>query len=378
MLQIRSVESKSDWATFIEFPWKIYKDDPLWVPPLRIAVRDMLDVNKNPFFKHAFMYPVLAWKDGQCVGRMVGIVDENHNRFHDEKVVFFGFFESINDQIVVNHLLDAVMQWGKSKGMTTLRGPVNLSTNHECGLLVEGFESSPMVMMTYNPPYYSNLLEKWGLSKAKDLFAYDIPSDIQRYSERLLAHSERLKQRGSIHFRSIRMNEFQKEIDHIIDVYNDAWEKNWGFVPMDEEEFRHMAKDMKAVIDPDLVLVAEVRGEVAGFALALPDVNQAFKKIKNGKLLPTGLFKLLWNLKGPGRKRTINRCRVLTLGIKQNYRSLGLGPLFYTEYFKRAGVLGYGMGECSWILEDNVAMNKALKMMSATRSKVYRIYDRAI
>ena len=378
MLQIRSVETKLDWDKFLELPFEIYKEDSNWVPPLRIAVKDSLDVNKNPFFKHAYMYPVLAWKGEKCVGRVVGVIDENHNRFHEEKTAFFGFFECIDDQAVANGLLDAVLQWAKLKGMANVRGPVSLSTNHECGLLVEGYEASPFVMMTYNPKYYEKLLEKWGLSKSKDLYAYEIPSDINKFSERLLAQSERLKQRSSIVFRAIKMSEFAKEIDRIIGVYNDAWEKNWGFVPMEDEEFRHMAKDMKAIVDPELILIAEVRGEVAGFALALPDVNQAFKKIKDGKLFPLGLFKLLWNLKGPGRRKTINRCRVLTLGIKQNYRSLGLGPLFYTEYFKRANRLGYAVGECSWILEDNVAMNKALKLMSATKTKTYRIYDRTI
>jgi hypothetical protein len=378
MLQIRSVESKADWKAFLDLPSQIYNGDALWVPPLRIAVKDSLDVNKNPFFKHAFMHPVLAWKGDQCVGRVVGVIDENHNKFHEEKTAFFGFFECIDDQAVANGLLDAVLQWAQSKNMKTVRGPVSLSTNHECGLLIEGFDASPSVMMTYNPKYYEKLLEKWGLAKSKDLFAYEIPSDINKFSERLLAHSERLKQRSSVVFRSIKMNQFSQEIDRIISVYNDAWEKNWGFVPMDEEEFKHMAKDMKAVVDPELILIAEVRGEVAGFSLALPDVNQAFKKLKDGKLSPIGLVRLIWNLKGPGKKKTINRLRILTLGIKQNYRSLALGPLFYTEYFKRANRLGYAVGECSWILEDNVAMNKALKLMSATKTKTYRIYDRSI
>jgi hypothetical protein len=378
MLQIRSVETKSDWKAFLDLPSEIYKGDTHFVPPLRVAVKDSLDVNKNPFFKHAFMHPVLAWNGNKCVGRVVAVVDENHNKFHEEQTAFFGFFECIDDQAVANGLLDAALQWAKSKGMKTLRGPVSLSTNHECGLLIEGYDSSPFVMMTYNPKYYEKLLEKWGLTKSKDLYAYEIPSDINKFSERLMAQSERLKQRSNIVFRTIKMSQFALEIDRIIDVYNDAWEKNWGFVPMEDEEFRHMAKDMKAVVDPELILIAEVRGEIAGFSLALPDVNQAFKKVKDGKLFPLGLFKLLWNLKGPGRKKTINRCRVITLGIKQGYRSLGLGPLFYTEYFKRANRGGYAVGECSWILEDNVAMNKALKLMSATKTKTYRIYDRSI
>lgn len=378
MFQVQFVDSKADWDQFIELPWKIYKDDLNWVPPLRIAVRDSLNVNKNPFFKHAVMHPVIAYRNNEPVGRIVGIIDENHNKFHKEKAAFFGFFECIDDQVLANQLLDTVANWARNKGMETLRGPINLSTNHECGLLIEGFDDPPAVMMTYNPPYYAKLLEKWGMTKTKDLFAYLIKDNRSKFSERLFAQAERLKENSSVKFRSINMREFEAEVERVLQIYNDAWESNWGFVPMDPEEFRHMAKDMKMIVDPELILIAEVRGEPAGFALTLPDVNQVFKKVSDGKLFPTGLFKLLWNLKGPGRKKAINRCRILTLGIRQAYRPLALGPLFYTEYLKRGPARGYPMGEASWILEDNVQMNKALRLMSGERTKVYRIYDRAL
>jgi GNAT superfamily N-acetyltransferase len=376
--QLRAVESKSDWNDFIDLPWKIYKGDPNWVPPLKIAVRDLLDVNKNPFFKHAFMHPILAYQNGECVGRVVGVVDENNNRYHEEKAAFFGFFEVINDQELTNLLLDAVAEWAKKKGMSTIRGPMNPSTNHECGLLVEGFNDPPTVMMTYNPQYYAALLEKWGMVKAKDMFAYDIDGRKVKFSDRLVAHSERLRKRGSVTFRPVKMKDFDQEIDQILEIYNDAWEKNWGFVPMEPEEFRHLAKDLKAIVDPELCLIAEVRGQAVAFALTLPDVNQAIKKVADGKLFPTGLLKLLWNTKGPGKKKTINRCRVVTLGIKKAYREYGIGPLLYTEYLKRGPALGYPVGEASWILEDNKPMNKALQMMCGERTKVYRIYDRAL
>ncbi len=376
--QIKRVETKADWDAFIGLPWTIYKDNPNWVPPLRMAVRDLLDVNKNPFFKHAYMIPMIATEGDRVVGRIVGIVDDAHNKFHQERTAFFGFFESIDDQALANQLLDTVADWARSRGMSTLRGPMNPSTNHEVGLLVEGFDDSPSVMMTYNPTYYPRLLEKWGLSKAKDLYAYEIDGRKARFSDRLVAQAERLKQRGNVSFRTIKMRDFDQEVDRILEVYNDAWESNWGFVPMSPEEFRHMAKDMKAIVDPELLLVAEVRGEIAGFALTLPDVNQAFKKVHDGKLFPFGIFKLLWNLKGPGRKKTINRCRILTLGIKKAYREAGIGPLLYTEYLKRGPAQGYPVGEASWILEDNAAMNRALQHMCGERTKVYRVYDRAL
>ena len=378
MYQFKQVESKKDWKEFIEFPWSIYKGDPNWVPPLRIAVRDVLDINKNPFFKHAFMHPLLALKDGKCVGRIVGVIDESHNQVHNEKIVFFGFYESINDQTLANELLDAVAKWGKSKGMTVLRGPMSPSTNHECGLLVKGFDDPPAVMMTYNPPYYAELFEKYGLTKSMDLLAYEVDHSTAKLSEKLLAHAERLRKGASVTFRPVNMKNFQQEVDTLLEIYNDAWEKNWGFVPMSRDEFQHMAKDMKAIVDPELLLIAYVRGEPAGFALALPDVNQAIHKIKDGKLFPTGLLKLLWHTKGPFRKKTINRCRIITLGIKQSYRELGIGPLFYTEYYRKGPALGYPRGEASWILESNKPMNKALENMGSRPNKTYRIYDRPL
>ncbi len=378
MIELKAVASKKDRAQFIDLAWEIYKGDPNWVPPLKIAVRDLLDVRKNPFFKHATMQAWLAFKDGKPVGRVIAVVDDYHNKYHEEKTGFFGFFECTQDYEVAQQLLDTARDWLKSKGMTTIRGPANPSTNHEAGLLVEGFQDPPAVMMTYNPEYYGEFFERWGLSKAKDMFAYEMVSATTKFSDRIYAHSERVKKRSGIVFRTVRMKEFEKEVDRILEIYNDAWEKNWGFVPMDAEEFRHMAKDMKAIVDPEMLLIAEVNGVPAAFGLALPDVNQAFQKIPDGKLLPTGLFKLLWNTKGPGKKKTINRCRIITLGVKQAYREAGIGPLLYVEYLQRGLKQGYSRGEASWILEDNLPMNKALQHMSAKRTKVYRIYDRAI
>lgn len=374
---LKAVETKADWEAFIDLPWSIYKGDPHWVPPLRIAVRDMLDVNKNPFFRHASMKPMMLLRDGRCIGRIVAVVDEDHNKFHEEKTGFFGFFECIDDQKAANILLDEAAKWVKSKGMSLLRGPMSPSTNYECGLLVEGFNDSPTVMMTYNPPYYGTLLEGWGLGKSKDLLAYDIDGRKVKFSERLMAQAERLRQRGNVTVRPVNMKKFDQEVEMILGIYNDAWEQNWGFVPMDEVEFRHMAKDMKAVVDPELLLIVEVAGKPAGFALTLPDVNQAIHKVKDGRLFPTGLLKLLWYTKGPGKK-AINRCRILTLGVKKEFREIAIGPILYAEYLKRGPALGYPVGEASWILEDNKPMNRALQHMCGERTKVYRIYDKAL
>lgn len=378
MLEIKRVDTKQDWEDFIEFQWTMNSGYDAWVPQLRIAIRDGLDVKKNPYFKHATMLPLLAKRDGKTVGRIVGAIDEKHNSFHDEKTVFFGYFESIDEPEIAKKLVDAVVEWGKSKGMTTLRGPVNLSTNFECGLLVDGYQDTPSLMMPYNPPYYAKLLEECGLTKAKDLHAYIIDSRTTEFDPKLIARAEKLKQAAGVVYREVRMNEFDQEVDRILEIYNDAWEKNWGFVPMDPEEFRHMAKDMKALVDPRLLLIAEVGGQPAGFMLALPDANQVFKKIPNGRLTPKNIVKLLWNLKGPGRKKTVNRVRILTLGIKRQFQPMGLGPAFYLEALKRAPKIGYPAGEASWILEDNVPMVTAIKYMGGQRTKTYRIYDRAL
>jgi len=378
MLEIRPVETKKEWNQFIDFPWEIYQGNPNWVPPLKIAVRDVLNVKKNPFFKHATMRMFLALKDGKVVGRIVAVVDDVHNQYHNEKTGFFGFYESINDQEVANKLLDTAFRWVKDRGMTTLRGPMNPSTNHECGLLVEGYDDPPQVMMTYNPPYYHDLFSKWGLTKTMDLFAYKVSSTESKFSERIFMHAEKLREKEAVTLRPIDLKKFDQEVETILEIYNDAWEKNWGFVPMNPEEFRHMAKEMKAIMDPALAMMVEKNGEVVAFGLAVPDVNQAIKKIPDGKLLPTGLVKLLWNLKGPGKKKTINRCRIITLGIKQKYRNSGIGPLLYVEYLKQGPGNGYPVGEASWILEDNIPMNRALEGMGAFKYKTYRIYDKAI
>lgn len=344
MLEIKKIETPAQWTQFVDLPWDLYKGDPHWVSPPRIALKDQLDPKKNPFFKHAEILPLLAIRDGKVVGRILGAIDDNHNKFHDEKAVAFGYFETTDDVEVAALLISEVEKWGHSKGMTILRGPINLSTNNECGLLIEGFDESPQLMMTYNPKFYGGLIERQGLKKAKDLFAYNL-SIHRKFSPAVYRQCERLSKKADIKFRTINMKRFSEEIASIQRVYNDAWEKNWGFVPMQPDEFDHMAKDLKMIVDPELVLMAEVRGRVVGFSVTLPDVNQAFKKIPDGKLFPTGLIKLLWYLKGPGRKKTIDQCRIVILGIERAYQELGLGPMFYVETARRAEENGYKTGE---------------------------------
>ncbi len=377
MLEIKHVVSKREWNDFISLPWSIYKDYPHWVPPLRLAVRDLLNTNKNPFFRHAQMLPLLALRDGQLIGRVTGIIDQAHNDYHEEQTAFFGFFECINEQQACNALLETVSRWARDQGMKRLLGPVSPSTNHECGLLIEGFDKDPRVMMPYNPPYYVDLITGHGFKTAKDLSAWDVDST-KHFTNRLIKIAERQKRRSQITVRDVDMRKFDREVDTILEIYNHAWEKNWGFVPMDEIEFRHMANDMKLILDPRLCMIIEVAGKPAAFGLTLPNINQVLKKIPSGSLFPSGIFKLLWYFFGPGRKSTVTESRQLAVGIKKEYRSLALGALLYAEYIHRSPALGMPVGEASWILEDNREMLQSLEAMNAELTRRYRLYQKAL
>ncbi|MGK5086468.1 N-acetyltransferase [Bdellovibrionota bacterium FG-2] len=375
-IQIVEVVSKEEWKTFIRLPEMIYQDFPHYIFPLEIAQRDQLDTTKNPFFEHAEKAAFLAYEGEKPVGRILFVIDRAHCKLHGENAAFWGYFESLNRKEVAHALLERGEQWARARRMTVFRGPIQLSTNNECGLLVEGFADTPTPMMSYNPPYYNDLIESAGFSKAKDLYAWEVRKE-SRFSDRLVSHAKQTIKNEGIRFRSINMKKYDQEVDQILEIYNDAWEKNWGFVPMTENEFRHTAADMKHILNPNLLFIAEVKGEPAAFSLALPDFNRALKGNKSGRPSLWGWFKLLWFLKGPG-KYSLGRCRIVTLGIKQKFRNLGLGPLMYASYHKIGPKLGYPIGECSWILEDNTAMNRALADMGAQKTKVYRVFEKLL
>ncbi len=365
--EIAAVDGKDALKQFIELPFTLYRGDTHWVPPLRIAVKDLLNRSKHPFYANADAEYFLARRDGRVIGRIAAVFDRAHNRFHEEQAGFFGFFECVDDPAVAKALLDRAWQWLKERGAKFMRGPVNPSTNYECGLLVEGFDSDPMVMMTYNPPYYATLLENAGMRKAKDLYAYKHNSAVISMDKIERVAEKALRSTG-VRVRPIDMKNFNAEVDRVWQVYNSAWERNWGFVPMTREEFVVMGKDMKQIIKPDLVLIGEVGDKVVGFALALPDVNQALKPA-NGSLFPTGLVKILYY------QRLIKSVRVLALGVVEEYRASGLAAGFYATLVRNARMLGFGDCEMSWILEDNTLMNRSLEVMGAKRYKIYRLYE---
>lgn len=370
-MRIAAVDTKKELKQFTAFPYTLYKHDPNWVPHLLVDQKDLLNQDSHPFWKHAEGRFFLAIKDGRTAGRIAAIIDHKHIEFHEEKIGFFGFFESIKDEETALLLLQAAKDWLKEKGMPRMRGPLNPSQNEECGLLVDAFDSPPMIMMTYNPPWYADFFEKFGLKKAMDLYAYEVdgrkppPEKIQRVAETV-------KKKLELSVHPLDMKNYLGEIEKVWQVYNQAWSKNWGFVPFTRAEFEHLGKNLKAAIVPDLALIVEKDGKPIAFSISLPDMNQALIKLRNGRLLPWGIFKLLYYT------RKINKVRIVILGVIHEYQRKGIDSILYLETWKNAVRHGYYTGEMSWILETNEMMNRSAVMLSGQIYKTYRMYEMVI
>lgn len=371
-LNIRPVTGRRDLMAFIKLPWRIYRDYPHWVPALIAERKKILDRRHNPFFQHAQAEYYLAERDGQAVGRIAAIINHAHNDFHQDRNGFFGFFEAIEDEQVFRALLDGAKAWLRARGMTGMLGPMNPSTNDELGFLLEGYDQPPMVMMPYTPPYYIRLMEKCGMQKAKDLLAYSVTAEGVQESEKLHALVAEVRSKLGVKLRPVRMKELERELALIRQVYNDAWSKNWGFVPMTEAEFRHTADDLKQILDPEVALLAFIGERPVAFVVALPDINEILIKIRNGRLFPTGFLKFLL------RKGKIKRVRAITLGVINELQHTGIGPLMYVEIVQRGKERGYAKGEMSWVLEDNVAMNRGAQLLGGKVTKKYRVYQTAL
>lgn len=373
-VSVRPVKTPRDLARFIDFPYRLYRRDPHWVPPLRMAQKDILNTKRHPFYKTSAVEMFLAEREGRAVGRIMAIWNRAHNEFHVERTGCFGFFEVERDFAAAQALITAAADWLRRQGADCIRGPVNPSTNYECGLLVDGFDYDPAIMMTYNPPYYAGFLERLGMKKAMDLYAYDINQQTFESSERLARLAERIKRKYGLKIRTVNMKDFGREVERLREVYNNAWSRNWGFVPVTPDEFEHLAKDLKQIVDPNVVYIAEKETpgdpepKPVGFFLAVPDLNQALKKI-NGRLLPFGLPKLLWY------SRKIKKIRVITMGVVKELQNLGIAALFYNEVYTKIPFHGYPIAEMSWVLENNVLMNRAAELIGGKLSKTYRIYE---
>ena len=370
-IKITIVQTKKEIDTFIKFAWKIYKNDPYWVPPLLYDKKKILDRKKNPFFKHAGMEMYLAERNGEYVGRIAAIKNDLHNKYHHDKIGFFGFFECIDDQEVANKLFDSAKEWLIKQDCDAMRGPANPSSNDEYAMLLDGFEDEPRLMMPYNPKYYLSLCDNYGFQKVKDLFAYKLENQKVVGSDKLKRVADIAQRRSGIKISQMNMKEFNKELDKVKFVYNKAWAPNWGFVPFTEEEIDAFANDFKPLVEPSLVLFGEIDNKLVGFALVMLDYNQIFKSI-NGKLLPFGFLKLFT------QKKKIKWVRILTLGIVPEYQKRGLDAVFYWEIVNRAANLGIFLGEASWILEDNEMMNRGAQVMNGEIYKKYRVYQISI
>jgi GNAT superfamily N-acetyltransferase len=333
-------------------------------------MKDRLDRRKHPFFEHAEAEYFLAFREGRIVGRVAAILDRNHNEAHKEKTAFFGLYESFDDTDAARALIDTAAAWGAARGMDRLRGPVNLSMNDECAFLLEGFDAPPVVMMPYNPRYYLDLMEKCGLAKAKDLYAF-LKTRERKLSPRSEEFLDKLRNSGQFTFRAMTKASLQDDARNIAKVYNAGWYRNWGFVPWTENEMKHMVKNLGLFADFDLVIFAEHKGQTVGFAGALPDLNQVFIKM-NGRLLPFGLFKFL-----AGRGK-IDGVRAMVFGVVPEFMHTGLAYLLYDEFEKAIIRKGYNWCELSWQLEDNQAINQFAASIGAVQYRKYRIYEKGI
>ncbi len=365
---VDTVSSSSDLREFVELAYRIYAGDPSWPPPLRSDVRWMLDEAKNPFWKHAKRRLFLARRAGKVVGRIAAIVDDEHNRVHGEKTGFFGFFESENDREVAPALFGAAEAAVRSMlpGCDRLRGPANPSLNDEVGALVpaESDPGLPFLMMTYNPAYYLDLFAEAGYAKEKDLVAILAPvGDVSFKRLARLSEAVRRREKGLV-VRTIRMDRFNEDLAIVKSIYNAAWEKNWGFVPMTSDEIDAMAKKLKPILHPPYILFVEIDGKAVGFSLALPDFNQVLVKM-GGSLFPLGWLKFFTE------KRKIDRVRVLALGVLPEYRRRGIDALLYYESAREGIRIGHKWAEFSWMLEDNLEILKPLEVFGG---RIYRRY----
>lgn len=367
MTELRPVRDRRDLRRFINYPYDRHAADPHWIPPLRLSERERL-TPKNPFFAHADVELLLARRGDRIVGRIAAIDDRLHLETHHDNVALFGFYEAA-DADATRALLDAVEAWAKARGRAHVRGPINPSLNESAGLLIDGFNTDPMLMMPHNPPEYAEFIESAGYTKARDLYAWlyaigaEPPSIIAKLAERVRAR-ERLV------VRPLNLSEFTQEIERLRLIYCGAWEHNWGFVAPTRDEFRRLASELKPIFDTRCSVCAEVDGRMVAMAVAVPDINQALKGT-NGRLFPLGLLRLL------GRNRYITQIRLLLLGVDPAYRTRGLYPLLVSELHRQ--VAGrYQRVEFSWVLEDNRDVNRPAEMAGARRYKTYRLYQKTL
>jgi GNAT superfamily N-acetyltransferase len=368
--EIRRVRSRSDMQAFIRLPWKLYGSSPQWVPPLISERRRHLDRRRNPFFEHAEAEYFLAWRGGQPVGRITAHIDHRLNEHQDNRWGLFGFFECEPDPAAAGALLDAAEGWVRDRGRDRLIGPFDFSTNHECGLLVDGFELAPQILENWHQPYYRELLEAHGLVRAMDLYKWEIMTDDRAKMLPVIDDlADRLEPEHGIRLRRMRKRHLKAEVRAFMDVYNSAWSSNWGFVPLTDHELDHMVSELRPVLDEDFACVAETAdGEVAGVSLSLPDYNHVLARL-DGRLLPTGWAKALL------AQRQIREIRVFALGVKPEFQHTGVAAALYRDVWDACRRRGMRRAETGWILETNDPMNRAMEALTGRIVKRYRVFE---
>jgi len=369
MIKITTVKTKKDLSDFVELPWQIYRNDASWVPPLKSEVRDILDENKNPFWEHASRQLFIALDDDKVVARAVAIIDSNYNEFHNEKTGFFGFFESVNEPSVARSILGEVEKWLTERGMNKIIGPTAPSTNDEMGFLTEGFDTPPYIMMPHNPPYYRDLVESAGYKPVKNLLAY-LMTEENSPKERISRLVEMVKKKEPfLTVRTLDMKNYKEEIKKIWEIYNNAWEKNWGFVPWTEKEFSAQCSRLKSLVLPDCIFIAEIKGRPVGVLVGVPNYSEVLKKL-NGRLGPIEIAKFLYY------KNKIKTMRVMIMGVIKEYRNRGIEAVMYEGIIKNAPKHGIYTAEMSWILEDNIMMRRAAEMLGGYVHKKYTVFGK--
>jgi hypothetical protein len=373
-IEISQVSSRRDRDAFIKFQWRIYANDPAWVPPLIVERKTFLNRKRHPFYKHGDAALFVARRNREVVGRIMASDDPNYNSLHQSNVGCFGLFESIDDPDVATALFQAAAGWLRKKGRTEMMGPIDYSTNYVCGLLIDGFEFAPTILTAHNPPYYRELIESCGFAKEKDWYAWWF-ADPANGAKRLRRLAERSRKRRPVTLRPGNLKNIREESRRLRQIFNQAWQKNWGFVPFTEAEFEFMTNEMKPLLVPEFTWIAEIGNEPIGFTLCLPDINVALRHV-NGRLtrfgFPIGLIKLLYY------KRLIRKGRLIALGVVEKYRHAGVAEMLVLRIMEETMIKRGITGELSMTLEDNVMINRFVEAIGAQRYKTYRIFKRTL
>ncbi len=368
-LSVIPIQSRRERKQFLELPWRLYKGDEYWIPPLRGNQKELLNYTKHAFYERNEIQTFLALRDGQACGRIAAIINYGHIERYDDRRGFFGFFECDDDNEVAAALFDAVKAWFAERDIVDFRGPMNPSMNYECGLLVDGFDSTPFFMMTYNKPYYGRLIEECGLRKVQDMYAFwghvDMLSTLDKKLDFVVQEAKR---RFNISLRPMNTRRFKEEVRMFLNIYNLSLQGTWGFTPLSDSEIEHMATSMKHLIVPEMTCIAEVDGKPIAVTFSLLDYNPRIKKI-DGKLFPTGFARLLWN------RRAIKRMRILSTNVVPEYQRWGVGLVVLNGVLPAVMEWGLEEGEFSWVLESNHLSYSTLKRGGAKITKTYRFYD---